>query len=91
MEVGKRRDRVCGLMGGCGEYQWYRLSGMGSIVIELRRDALSPDVDVSTLLRKALVIATKLGIPDFKFGSRMNCGGIVTGTMFHSIESLEGT
>jgi hypothetical protein len=37
-----------------------------SIVLELQRDSLNPAVAVSDLLRKALLIATKLDIPDFK-------------------------
>lgn len=39
---------------------------MPSIVEELQRDAIDPAVDVSTLLRKALVVATKLGLEDFR-------------------------
>jgi AbiTii-like protein len=39
---------------------------MPSIVLELRRDSINSAVAVSDLLRKALLIATKLDIPDFK-------------------------
>jgi hypothetical protein len=39
---------------------------MSSIVIELQRDALNKNVLVSDLLRKSLVAATKLNLPDFK-------------------------
>lgn len=38
---------------------------MQGIVIELQRDALNRDVPVSDLLRKALVVTRKLGLPDF--------------------------
>ncbi|MGB9455388.1 MAG: hypothetical protein WCB12_05060 [Bryobacteraceae bacterium] len=34
-------------------------------MLELQRDSLNPAADVSDLLRKALLIATKLNIPDF--------------------------
>jgi hypothetical protein len=39
---------------------------MASLVLELQRDALTTTVSVSDLLRKALLIATKLDIPEFK-------------------------
>lgn len=37
---------------------------MASIVLELQKDACSEDIDVATLLRKAILIATKLSIKD---------------------------
>jgi AbiTii len=39
---------------------------MPSLVEELQRDALEPSVDVSDLLRKALVVATKLKLDEFR-------------------------
>jgi hypothetical protein len=39
---------------------------VGSLVEELQRDALDNTVDVSSLLRKALVVATKLNLVEFK-------------------------
>ena len=39
---------------------------MNSIVLELQHDAMSSGLRVSDLLRKALVVARKLGISDFK-------------------------
>ena len=39
---------------------------MGGIVLELQRDALTPEVDVITLLRKALLISKKLSLVDFE-------------------------
>jgi hypothetical protein len=39
---------------------------MSSLVEELQRDALDGRTDVSTLLRKAYVVATKLGLAEFK-------------------------
>jgi hypothetical protein len=48
---------------------------MSSIVIELQRDSLNAAIDVSGLLRKALVIATKLSIPDFKNWIESELGG----------------
>jgi len=48
---------------------------MSSIVLELQRDSLNPAVAVSDLLRKALLIATKLDIPDFKIWIENELGG----------------
>ena len=39
---------------------------MSSLVLELQKDALDPSVKVSDLLRKALVVATKLNLSEFK-------------------------
>jgi hypothetical protein len=39
---------------------------MPSIVLELQQDSLDPNLSVSALLRKALLIATKLDVPEFK-------------------------
>lgn len=39
---------------------------MSSLVIELQRDALDQNILVTSLLRKALVVAKKLEIPDFE-------------------------
>ena len=48
---------------------------MASIVVELQRDSLNPEVDVSDLLRKALVIASKLGIRDLNSWIENELGG----------------
>jgi hypothetical protein len=48
---------------------------MSSIVLELQRDSLNPAVAVSDLLRKGLLIATKLDIPDFKIWIENELGG----------------
>ena len=48
---------------------------MASIVVELQRDSLNPAVAVSDLLRKALFIATKLDIPEFKTWIENELGG----------------
>ena len=39
---------------------------MASLVLELQQLAMSKDQDVKDLLRKALVVATKLGLEDFR-------------------------
>jgi hypothetical protein len=39
---------------------------MASLVLELQADALNANVRVSDLVRKALVVATKLGIPELR-------------------------
>ncbi|MCY7381424.1 MAG: hypothetical protein LH628_02325 [Microcoleus sp. CAN_BIN18] len=41
-------------------------SFMGSLVLELQRDALNPEISVLVLLRKALVVARKLNIQEFQ-------------------------
>jgi AbiTii len=48
---------------------------MPSIVLELQRDSLDPAVAVFDLLRKALFIATKLDIPEFKIWIEHELGG----------------
>jgi hypothetical protein len=37
-----------------------------SLVLELQQEAMNPGVKVSDLLRKALVVATKLNVNEFK-------------------------
>lgn len=39
---------------------------MSAIVLELQQDALNPSVSALNLLRKALVVATKLNIEEFQ-------------------------
>jgi AbiTii len=39
---------------------------MGSLVLELQRDVLNPEISVLVLLRKALVVAKKLNIQEFQ-------------------------
>jgi len=39
---------------------------MGSLVLELQRDAINPEISVLVLLRKALVVAKKLNIQEFQ-------------------------
>lgn len=39
---------------------------MGSLVLELQQDAINHNEKVTTLLRKALVVATKLNFPEFR-------------------------
>jgi len=48
---------------------------MGSIVIELQRDALDRNVKVSDLLRKALVVARKLSLYEFQTWIENELGG----------------
>ena len=38
---------------------------MSSLVLELQRDCLNPSAQTADLLRKALVIAQKLNVPEF--------------------------
>ena len=39
---------------------------MGSLVLELQKEALDQSVSTLSLLRKSLVVATKLKLQDFK-------------------------
>ena len=39
---------------------------MTSLVLELQQEAMDPEVRVDALLRKAVVVATTLGIDDFR-------------------------
>ena len=39
---------------------------MSSLVLELQRDAIDPSVSPLNLLRKALIVARKLGIVEFQ-------------------------
>lgn len=39
---------------------------MSSLVLELQREAMGDDASVSLVLRKALVVATKLDVPEFR-------------------------
>jgi hypothetical protein len=39
---------------------------MSSIVLELQRDAITPSVSILNLLRKALIVARKLGLSEFQ-------------------------
>lgn len=52
---------------------------MSSIVIELQRDALNGDFRVSDLLRKALVVATKLKMTDFQSWINSELNGYTKG------------
>jgi hypothetical protein len=60
---------------------------VASIVIDLQRDSLNPEVDVSDLLRKGLVIASKLGIRDLNDWIENELGGIAIQKPSHLIES----
>ncbi|TAJ08597.1 MAG: hypothetical protein EPO68_15645 [Planctomycetota bacterium] len=53
---------------------------MGSIVRQLQEEALNPDVRTSTLLRKALVVASKLGLSEFERWVNVELRGYATGT-----------
>ncbi len=48
---------------------------MGSVVLELQRDALNRNVSVSDLLRKALVVARKLGLAEMQAWIKNELGG----------------
>lgn len=64
---------------------------MTSIVVELQRDSLNPSVAVSDLLRKALLIATKLDIPEFKVWIEKELSGYRDSTDFPPYRISHGT
>ena len=51
---------------------------MGSIVLELQREALDKDADIESLLRKAYVIAKKLKLKEFEDWIRLEQNGYDT-------------
>jgi hypothetical protein len=48
---------------------------MSYLVIELQRDALNPNISVTNLLRKALVVAKKLNLTDFEHWISLELNG----------------
>src|SRR5262249_45411953 len=48
---------------------------VASLVIELQRDALNPRVPVSSLLRKVVVVARKLGLRDLEKWTQLELRG----------------
>jgi hypothetical protein len=63
---------------------------MGSIVRELQRDAMDRQVRVSDLLRKALVVARKLGITEFDEWIEHELDGYPKGATYPKYRSVRG-
>jgi hypothetical protein len=63
---------------------------MGSVVRELQQDALNRQVVISDLLRKALVVARKLGLTDFQAWINKELSGYATGEEIPEYRRLSG-
>ena len=63
---------------------------MGSVVLELQRDALDQTIRVSDLLRKALVVARKLGLHEFQNWIDAELSGYHKGTDIPEYRELSG-
>ena len=63
---------------------------MGSLVIDLQRDALDPKVRVSDLLRRALVVASKLNLAEFEAWVTHELHGYPVGTECPEYRVFEG-
>jgi hypothetical protein len=63
---------------------------MGSVVRELQQDALNRDVEISDLLRKALVVARKLGLDDFQAWINNELNGYAKGEEVPEYRQISG-
>ncbi len=63
---------------------------MDSLVLEIQRDALDPSVSVLTLLRKALVVARKLGLQEFQNWIELELGGYIEKESLPSYRYVQG-
>ena len=64
---------------------------MSSLVIELQQEALNPSSDLTDLLRKALVVARKLGIKDFQTWTENELNGYPNSEDLPSYRKARGT
>ena len=64
---------------------------MSSLVIELQQEALNPSSDLTDLLRKALVVARKLGIKDFQTWTENELNGYPNSKDLPSYRKVRGT
>lgn len=64
---------------------------MGSLVLELRRDALDKNVSVADLLRKALVVARKLVVKEFEEWIDGELNGYKSGVRPPDYRTLSGS
>jgi hypothetical protein len=61
-----------------------------SLVIDLQRDAMNPDVRVSNLLRKAVVVAAKLGQHELRDWAQRELQGYMDGTPCPPYRRVQG-
>ncbi|MDD4877190.1 MAG: hypothetical protein PHQ86_08720 [Dehalococcoidales bacterium] len=64
---------------------------MSSLVLELQQEALNPSSDLTDLLRKALVVARKLGIKDFQTWTENELNGYPNSKDLPSYRKIRGT
>lgn len=63
---------------------------MGSLVMELQRESLDSKVPITDLLRKALVVARKLGIKEFQLWAESELGGYSKGLAIPEYRNVRG-
>ena len=63
---------------------------MTSLVLELQREAMDPQARLSDILRKAVVVATKLGIDEFKSWAESELKGYGRDTGIPSYRKVHG-
>jgi hypothetical protein len=63
---------------------------MSSLILELQRDALQPDVRLTDLLRKALVVARKLGLGEFEEWVNAELNGYMDRSKIPDYRELSG-
>lgn len=63
---------------------------MNLLVLELQRDALAPSVPILNLLRKALVVAKKLSIKEFREWIELELNGYSTGAKIPEYRLVRG-
>ncbi len=64
---------------------------MSSLIIELQQNALDPQIEVTSLLRKALVAARKLGVKEFEDWISAELQGYSSGVTFPDYRKIRGT
>jgi hypothetical protein len=63
---------------------------MGSLVEELEKESLNPNVSISALLRKSLVVAKKLGIKEMQLWVEQELNGYAEGTEIPHYREIHG-
>jgi hypothetical protein len=64
---------------------------LSSLIIELQQNALDPQIEITSLLRKALVAARKLGVKEFEDWISAELHGYGSGVTFPDYRKVRGT
>ena len=64
---------------------------MKSLVLELQREAMNPNSSMSDVLRKAMVVATKLKVQDLKAWVETELKGYIKDQEIPSYRKVNGT